>query len=423
MERIRDVLWGAPTLVLLLGFGLYFTFKCGFFAPSALFSVFKGTFFAPRKKGGGGNLSSFAALATALGGTVGVGSISGVSLAIAVGGAGSVFWMWVCSFLGMGLKYAEVALAHKGRIYKDDTYRGGAMYCLRGLGYKKTAAFFAVVTLCAAVAGGSVVQAGALSRVMGGFIPSPYTRALLTALITLLIIWGGRKSISRFNALVLPTVALLFILCCMGIILARLDRMPQVFARIFGDALGLRQAAGGVGGAMMIRVGCVRGTFSHEAGMGSSPISYAAGAEEDSHTQGLWGVSEVFIDSFVVSTLTAFAVLALDIDSVDRAFAACYGKAGAVFYGVALGLFALGAIISWCFYGEEALYYLCPGGRAVFSLFKIAVALGAAAGALMTEGGAFALADIWGVLMLVPNIFLLYRCRSDIVAVAKQKRK
>lgn len=423
LERIRDVLWGMPTLALLICFGAYFTVKCGLLSPFAVPRAFKNTFFAPRKKADGNNLSPLSALATALGGTVGVGSISGVALAISVGGAGSIFWMWICSFLGMGLKYAEVALAHSRRKSSPGGYRGGAMYCLKEMGYGKTAAVFALLTVLCAAAGGGVVQAGAVSDIIAEIFPSAVARAAIIAAVTLTVIWGGRKSISKVNAVVLPAVSALFIIASLAVVVAYGRALPEVFARIFSEAFGLRQAAGGVSGAVMMKVGCVRGTFSHEAGMGSSPLSYAASEEADSHTQGLWGVTEVFIDSFVVSTLTALAVLCTSETEVGKVFALCFGKAGVIFYGIALGMFAFAAIISWCFYGEEALYYIAPRKKTVFTVFKLAVALGAALGALMSARGAFALADIWGALMLFPNLFLLYKSRSDVIALAKQKHR
>ncbi len=419
---IRDALWGTPTLVLLLAFGAYFTVKLRLWKPNTILNAFKSTFFSGAKKGNGNNLSSMAALATALGGTVGVGSISGVALAISLGGAGSIFWMWICSFLGMGLKYAEVALIHRRRKSTPRGFAGGAMYCLRDMGCGKLAVFFALVCVVSAFAGGSVVQAKAISDVIALGVPTPITRATIIGVAALLAVWGGRKSIAKVNTLALPLVSALFIIGAFGIIALHIKDVPLALGRIFKEAFGVRQAVGGIGAATVISVGCTRGTFSHEAGMGSSPISYAAATETDSHTQGLWGITEVFIDSFIVSTLTALCILCTQIPTVDGAFITCYGALGGAVYGVALIIFAFAAIISWCFYGEEALAFLLPNKKVPHYIFKILVAIGATVGALLTEGAAFALADIWSVFMLLPNIFLLYKSRSDIVALAKQNR-
>lgn len=422
VSGIRDILWGAPTLILLIGFGLYFTIRLGFWKPARIAEAFRLTFFGKSKKSGGGNLSSLSALATALGGTVGVGSINGVALSISLGGAGSIFWMWICSFLGFGLKYAEVALAHNHRKHTSRGFAGGAMYCLKDFGYKKTAFVFAIICLISAFAGGSVVQAGAVSDIMKPIIQSDLMRAVLIGLITYIVIGGGRIRIAKFNTFALPLVSGLFIVASLGIIVSYGKCLPNVFRQIFGEAFGLRQAAGGISGAAMIRVGCVRGTFSHEAGMGSSPISYCASNEDDSHVQGLWGVTEVFIDSFVVSTLTALTLLCTKHSTPAEVFGICYGKIGEVLYYPALGIFAFAAIISWCFYGEEALSYISKKESGYKHLFRLLVVLGAMGGAMLKEESAFAMADILGVLMMFINLFLLYKSRSDIFALAKQKR-
>lgn len=418
ITELRDYLWGMPTVVAVSAFGLYFTLKTGLFNPLALPRAFKRTFFAPRK-GGGGGFSSLAAISTALGGTVGVGSISGVALAISLGGAGSIFWMWVCAFLGMGLKYAEVALAHRRRVITPRGPAGGTMYCLNAMGYKRLAALFALLTVMGAAAGGSLVQAGAISSVLKDSVNSTAVCAIAVAAATLLVISGGRRFIGTFNTMALPVVSVLFTVLCLAVIAANIKALPSALGRIIGEAFGYRQAAGGISGALMVRVGCTRGTFSHEAGMGSSPISYAAAAETSSHTQGLWGVTEVFIDTFVVSTLVALCLLCTGAKTAADIFTLSFGGAGGVFYTVAIVVFAFAAIVSWCFYGEEALYYLRPQGGKPHGVFKLAVAGCAFAGAMMTENGAFAAADIWGALMLFPNLYLLYKARREIIELAK----
>lgn len=419
---MRDMLWGMPTVAVISAFGLYFTVRLGFFNPKSLYNAFAKTFFAPQKKGYGGNLSSLAALSTALGGTVGVGSISGVALAISVGGAGSIFWMWLCSFLGIGLKYAEIAIAHSKRVKTQRGFAGGAMYCLRAMGKNGLACLFALLTVLSAAAGGSVVQAGALASAVGTAVNGRLLCAVIVALSVGVVIAGGKRYIAGFNTVALPLVSVAFVFLCLAILVSNASALPRAFERIFAEALGIKPALGGMGMTVMMRVGCTRGTFSNEAGMGSSPLSYCAGSEASSHIQGLWGVGEVVIDSFVVSTLTALCLLCTGENSVLGVFSLCYGGAGKAFYLVAISVFAFAAIVSWCFYGEEAMHFLLPNGKITHIIFKLAVIGGAFAGALMTEGGAFAAADIWGALMLIPNLYLLYKTRSDIIALAKQKR-
>lgn len=416
---LSGALWGMPTVALLSAFGLYFTARLGFFNPKRLMGALAKTFFAPPKKGEGGNLSSLSALATALGGTVGVGSISGVALAISIGGAGSIFWMWLCSFLGLGLKYAEIAIAHKHRVITKRGFSGGAMYSLSRLGKPRLAAIFAILTALSAAAGGSVVQAGALSQSVGEYISSKAICALVVALSVALVISGGRRYIAAFNALALPLVSVAFAFLCFAVIIRHYSCILPAIERIVKEAFGIKQAAGGIGVGFMMRVGCARGTFSNEAGMGSSPISYCAGSEDCSHIQGLWGVGEVMIDSFVVSTLTALCILCTGADTVIDVFSQSYGASGKAFYLVAISVFAFAAIVSWCFYGEEAMYYLAPKGGVPIWIFKLCVVCGAFAGSLMTEGKTFAVADIWGALMLMPNLYLLFKTRREIIELAK----
>lgn len=415
---LSKLLWGIPTLALLMFFGFYFTYKCSFFKPTAVLRCFKRTVFARHEKGDG--ISSFSALATALGGTVGVGSIGGVALAISVGGAGSVFWMWVCSVLGFGLKYAEVAANHKRRIYTNGAPTGGTMYSLRQMGYKKTACVYAFLCLGAAVAGGNAVQSQAISELFSPY----YGKYLVAAVIALAIafaVCGGKRRIAAINTYILPVLTLAFIFFSLSVIICFRARIPSAFESIFAEAFGARQAASGASAALMIRTGCARGTFSTEAGMGSAAIPYCASDESDSHTQGLWGVTEVFIDSFVVSTLTALCMLCTGVGEVRQMFSPLFGVVGYRFYTMAVTVFAFAAIISWCFYGEEALRFFTKRRCAVY-VFRFATVGVCFVGALLSEGSVFALADIWGALMLYPNLFMLFKARSDIFEMAKHER-
>ncbi len=418
----RDMLWGVPTVALLSAFGLYFTARLGFFRPRMLASAFTKTFFAPGGKGSGGSLSPLSALFTALGGTVGVGSISGIALSISFGGAGSIFWMWVCSFLGIGLKYAETAVAHSMRVSTPRGFSGGAMYCLKAMGKRRLAAAFALLTAASAAAGGSVVQAGALADALSGGRGKSLAVACIAAVSVGAVISGGRRLIAGFNSVALPLASASYVLLCLYVLFVNAHALPDTLARIFSEAFGLRPALGGIALTAMMRVGCTRGTFSNEAGMGSSPISYCAGNEKDSHICGLWGAAEVIIDSFVVSTLTALCVLCTGKTSVLSVFSSAFGVYGRAFYFAAISVFAFAAIVSWCFYGEEAVRYLSPHGGAAVKIFRLAVTAGAFAGALLPEGEAFAAADIWGALMIFPNLYLLHKKRRDIIELAKQKR-
>ncbi len=420
LEAVRDALWGVPTLVLLSASGAYFSFRCRLLTVRGLCRVFRRTVFSSGGTGGEG-LSPLSALAVSLGGTVGVGSIGGVALAISVGGAGSIFWLWLCSLFGFGLKYAEVAFTHSRRCVRDGAPTGGPMYALRSMGCKRMAWLYAFLCVMAALFGGTVVQVQAVSELFSPFYGDGLV-AICIAVAVAFAIFGGRERIAAVNTVLLPTLTVVFIFFSVATLICFYDRLPSVLLRIFSEALGIRQAAGGIGGAAMIRIGCARGTFSTEAGMGSAAISYCAGSESDSDVQGLWGVLEVFIDSFVISTLTALCVLCTNAVSAEGMFLPLFGSAGAVFYRVALTVFAFAAVISWCFYGEEALRFLTER-RWLTYLFRVAAVFMCFFGALMAEGAAFALADIWGALLLYPNLFMLYKSRSDIFEMAEYGNK
>ncbi len=414
---LSELLWGLPTLVILMGFGIYFTYKCSFFKPTSVLSCFRKTFFA--KSNGGVGMSSFSALATALGGTVGVGSIGGVALAISIGGAGSVFWMWLCSLLGFGLKYAEVALCHSRRVYYEGAPTGGPMYCLRSMGYRRLGTFYAFLCVGSAVIGGNAVQVQAVSALYSPFADRRLV-ALIIAATVAFAVYGGKRRIASLNTVLLPVLTFVFIFFSLSVLICYSSQLPLAFGKIFGEALGFRQMASGVGAGLMIRTGCARGTFSTEAGMGSAAISYCAASETDSHTQGLWGVTEVFIDSFVISTLTALCILCVGANSASEMFVPMFGAAGEWFYKIAVSFFAFAAVISWCFYGEEALKCLTKKRWAAIT-FRTAAVVSCFFCAMLTEGSVFALADIWGALMLYPNLFMLFKARSDIFEMAKHE--
>ncbi len=420
LEAVRDAVWGVPTLIILAVSGAYFTHKCGLLSPRGLCRIFRRTVFSSGKDKGKG-FSSLTALAVSLGGTVGVGSIGGVALAISVGGAGSIFWLWLCSLFGFGLKYAEVALAHSRRSFTDGVPTGGTMYALRSMGYGKLASLYAFLCVMAALFGGTVVQVQAVSELFSPFY-GELTVAVFVAFAVALAVFGGRERIASVNTVLLPSLTVLFVFFSLATLICYADRLPYALSRIFCEAFGVRQAAGGVGAAAMIRIGCARGTFSTEAGMGSAAISYCAASETDSDVQGLWGALEVFIDSFVISTLTAFCIICTESNDAAVMFFPLFGSVGLIFYRIALTVFAFAAVISWCFYGEESLRYFTRRRGFIYAFRALAVTA-CFFGALISEGGAFALADIWGALMLYPNLFMLYKSRSDIFEMAEHGDK
>ena len=425
MEIIRalsSLVWGLPTVTLLLGFGIYFGFKLRENKLLSIPYVYKNTFGSLKKpaKPKSGGLSPLSALATALGGTVGVGSITGVALSIKLGGAGSVFWIWVCSIIGIFLKYAEVFISHHRRKRLNDHLIGGAMLCLSDLGFKRTAGIFSAFCVFASF-GNATVQSNAVSKSLTALGLQPKISALLIASCILFITLGGREKIARFNSMAVPFFSISFILFCFVILLINIKFFPKALLRIVTEAFGIREAGSGITAGLFLnalKVGTVRGTFSHEAGMGSSAIAHASSSETNSHVQGLWGATEVFIDSFIVSTLTAFCILCSGFDDVGRMFENFFGTVGQIYFTCAIAVFAFAAIISWVYYGESMILQL--KSRALFiKVFCIITAFTAFFGALSNTEGVFIIADLFNGLMIFPNLFLLYNLRSEIVCAGK----
>lgn len=415
-EAIRNVLWGVPTLMLLLVFGIYFTLKSGFYRPRAVISTVKGLKASLKSQSSHG-VSPLAAVATALGGTVGVGSIIGVGYALSVGGAGSIFWMWVCSFFGIGLKYAEVKIALSGRKNTFGIKSGGAPFRLAALGYKRTALFFCAACLLASFFTGNVTQTGAVALSLSSVGANSTAVAIICVCAVALAVFGGRRRIASLNAFLVPAASFIYLFACVFIlILNRRGIIPSVCG-IFREAFGFKQLCGGFSGAVLahaLREGFARSLFSNEAGMGSSPLAHATADTENIELQARWGIFEVFFDSFAVSTVTAICLLSGGYSSVTESFFKAFGNIGTYGFAVLTAIFAFASVISWCYYGECCIAYRFPNGKYVFFIYRALFALCSCLGVFISGNAAFAAADIFNALMMLPNLFLLFLCRDEI---------
>ena len=414
LEKIHAFLWGAPTAALLCAFGAYFTFKSRF-RQLRLISIIRER--ARELNAREGGISAGASMATALGGTVGIGSIAGVGLALSAGGAGSVFWMWVTGFLGCMLKYAETAAAVKYRVTECDIACGGAMYALRAAGKERLAAAFAVFCVLCCMGTGALTQTNAVARAAESCGIPPGITGAVFALCVLAAVSGGRRTIARFCSFAVPAASAIYIAAAAAVICMRAYALPQAFAQIFECAFGLKQAACGIGGAAFaaaMRTGVVRGVYSTECGMGSSPIVHASNRTALPHTQGDWGILEVFADIFVFSTLTALAMLVCGTSSALVMFSSSFGTAGEFIYTPLIALFGFAAAASWCFYAESAVEVLAPGKTAVKRAVHAAAAACAYLGAATRGNGVWYAADIMNLFMAAPNMYLLFIKRKEI---------
>ncbi len=418
---IKDTVWGIPTLVLLSVAGIYFTVKTRFFFLRAVFKTVKDTLGSLFKRHGSEGISPISAVATALGGTVGVGSIVGVGYGISVGGAGSIFWMWVCSFFGMGLKYAEVRISLNKRERINGNFIGGAPFRLRGLGYKGLASIFAVCCVAASFGTGNITQIGTVSSFLSDEGVPKTVCAVLCFFVVALAVFGGRKRIASLNTFAVPTASMVYIAACAAVLVINIDMLPTALLSIFKNAFGFSAVTGGFSGALLsvvLREGFVRSMFSNEAGMGSSPLAHASSAEIDPDVQAEWGIFEIFFDTFVVSTLTAFALISSDTFDPFVMFEGMFGITGKWLFLVLASVFALASVLSWCFYAEIAVDYLFPKGKYAKNIYRAVFSLVTLVGAFVTGSLLWELADILNAFMMFPNLFLLYKCRKEIGRIA-----
>ena len=428
LNAIDSFLWGAPLIVLLVGTGILLTVRLSLIQvvrlPQALRLILRA------KSRGLGDISSFKALCVALAATIGTGNIVGVATAVKVGGPGAIFWMWMAAFFGMATKYAEGLLAVK---YRETDARGeiagGPMYYIRrGMGekYRPLAAFFAAATVLVAFFGiGTFPQVNAIvdSVELSFGVPRLYTDIALTLVIAGITI-GGLKSIAAVAARVIPFMAALYVVICLGIILAHLGEIPGAIALILDGAFTGTAAAGGFAGStvmMAMKNGIARGVFSNESGLGSAPIAAAAAKTNEPAEQGLVSMTGTFIDTIIICSMTGLVLVLTGAWNGDTAGAAMTGAAFTSFYGtvggalltVSLALFAFTTILGWNYYGERAVVYLA--GRGGILPYRVVFIVLIALGAFLKLEAIWILADIVNGLMAIPNLIALLALSGVVV--------
>lgn len=380
-ESINGVVWGPVTLFLFLATGIWFTLGTGWFQLSKIGLIFRNTLGSLgknrlRKNGG---ISPFQAMSTALAGTMGVGNITGIATAMTLGGAGSIFWMWISAFFGMMTKYAEVLLAVRYRQKGASGYFGGPMYYMeKGIGSKVLAIIFSCLCIAASLGVGNMTQSNAISLATNQLWSFPYwLSGLLTALAIGLVIIGGIRRIALVTEWMIPFLSIGYLTCSILVLILRADRLPEAIYLIFSSAFTPASAAGGVAGytvSQAVRFGFARGIFSNEAGLGSAPIAHASADSSNPAAQGMWGIFEVFADTLVVCTLTALVILTSGVADggftgagmTSAAFSAVLGPWGGKMVSISLIFYAVAAIIGWSFYGEQSLSYLMPHKKTPF---------------------------------------------------------
>ncbi|MGD8481503.1 MAG: sodium:alanine symporter family protein [Gammaproteobacteria bacterium] len=417
-----DFLWGPTCLIpLLLGAGLFLTVKLRGLQFRQLGTALHLAFIIRRENDGDGEISHFAALMTALAATVGTGNIVGVATAIAAGGPGALFWMWITGLVGMATKYCEALLAVKYRVTDEaGEQAGGPMYYLsRGLSAKGAGrllgGLFAIFTALAAFGIGNMVQSNSLAdAVEGAFgVPESLTGAAVAVLLALVVI-GGVRSIGRVTSVLVPGMVLLYMIGCGWVLLVHIGQVPAAIATIVTDAFTGTAAAGGflgAGIAQAMRFGVARGIFSNESGLGSAGIAAAAAQTREPVRQALVSMTQTFIDTIVVCSFTGIAIVASGVWSTgmngaaltQAAFdSALPGNLGSSLVAICLALFAFSTILGWGYYGGQCVAYLF-GRRAVMP-YKAMFIAAAFAGSIYSLNFVWVFSDVMNGLMALPNL-------------------
>lgn len=453
-SAINSVVWGIPMLILIIGTGIYMTVGLKFFQITRIKHWMNETFLAIFKKKHvtahtgkeEASISQFQALSTALAATIGVGNIAGVAGAIITGGAGAVFWMWLSALFGMMTNYSENVL---GIFYRrknsNDEWSGGAMYYLqdglkskKGIGIlaKPLAILFSLFCVLASFGIGNMTQVHEIASTMQDtFKVPPIATGIIIAVIAALVILGGIKAIGNVAEKIVPFMACAYILGTIIVLIMNLSSIPAVFSAIFSNAFGLRPIAGATVG-MMIRqamtMGFKRGVFSNEAGLGSSVMVHSASNVKEPIIQGMWGIFEVFFDTIVVCTLTAFTVLCsglIDLETgkvltastgaslVSEALSEGLGTLAGSFVAIAISLFAFTTVLGWSFYGTKSCEYLF--GTKATIIYKVIFVVCIAFGATMSFDLAWAIADTLNALMAIPNLIGVLALSGTVFAITK----
>ncbi len=430
-STLSSLLWGWPMIILLLGTHLYLTVLLHFPQRHILTAIKLS--FTP-DKGTTGDVSQFGALATALAATIGTGNIIGVGTAVALGGPGAVLWCWLTGVFGMSTKYAEGLLSIKYRVKTESgAMLGGPMYALeRGLGWKWAGVLFALFTALAAFGIGNTVQANAISTIAHeSYAISPYLTGGIVCLLTGLVILGGVKSIARTCGLLVPFMALFYILGCLYILVANGPYLWPAICLIFEAAFTPEAAGGGFVGTtvmMAARYGIARGLFSNESGLGSAPIVAAAAQTRNPVRQALVSSSGTFWDTVVICALTGLVIVSSviaypDINYTDGATLtkAAFSKipvVGLPLLSFGLLTFAFSTILGWSYYGERALEYLT--GKKFITAYRVIYIIAVFVGSIASLTIVWNFADCMNALMALPNLVSLLLLSSVLV---KETRK
>lgn len=446
-SAVNSFVWGIPAMVCIIGVGLLLSIRTGFIQFRKFGYTFKVTLgrIFHKKEAANGSITPFQAVCTALAATVGTGNIAGVAGAIAIGGPGAVFWMWISALLGMCTKFSEVTLAvHFREKNKHGDWTGGPMYYIKnGLGpkWRWMAVLFALLGVLTVFGTGNATQVNTITSAVNTALLSCHVIdassvsvssliiGIIIAFLVALILLGGIKRIGRVAEMLVPFMALLYIILALGVIFLNIDRVPGVFASIFEGAFSPASVTGGVVGSFFLSMqkGVARGIFSNEAGLGTGSIAHATADTDHPVKQGFFGIFEVFADTIIICTMTALVILCSGVpvsygtdagaELTINGFIATYGNWVSIFTAVALCCFAFSTILGWGLYGTRCIEFLF--GTWINKPFMVVYSLVAVIGATADLGLLWSVAETFNGLMSIPNLIALFLLSGTVVKLVK----
>jgi alanine or glycine:cation symporter, AGCS family len=412
-----DFLWGIPGMAMLLLTGLYLTIMLRGLQFWAIWhALYLALIVRKDADGADGDINHFQALMTALAATVGTGNIVGVATAILLGGPGALFWMWMTGLVGMATKYAEAVLAVKYRVKgPDGQMSGGPMYYLsRGLGSNWLAKTFALCGGVAAFGIGNMVQSNSVAGAVGAAFGVPaWVTGLLLAVATGAVVIGGIRSIGRITGVLVPFMIVVYMVGAIYILLIHVSEIPQALALVVREAFNPSAVGGGAVGItiwQVMRYGVARGIFSNESGLGSSPIAAAAAVTKHPVTQALVSMTQTFIDTIVVCSMTGLVIIltgfwnsTVDASQVTAlAFESVAPGYGSILVSICLSLFAYSTILGWCYYGEKSIGYI--GGERIIGPYRVIFVLFVFCGSVLKIDLVWNISDVMNGMMMLPNL-------------------
>lgn len=444
-QVVNGFIWGAPAMICIIGVGLLLSVRTRFIQIRKFGVAMKNTVgkIFDKTQAKDGSMSPFQAVCTALAGTVGTGNIAGVAGAIALGGPGTIFWMWCSAFLGMCTKFSEVTLAiHFREKNSNGEYVGGPMYYIKNGLSKKwyfLAVLYAVFGVLTVFGTGNATQVNTIVASINSALMSFHIIdgtndkanlifGIFIAALVAMVLLGGIKRIGQVTEKLVPFMAVLYVILALGVIIMNIEHVPAVFSEIFSGAFSPRAATGGVIGSMFLSMkkGVSRGIFSNEAGLGTGSIAHACADTDNAVHQGMFGIFEVFMDTIIICTLTGLVILlaapgitygqAAGAELTISGFTSTYGSWVSIFPAVAMCCFAFSTIIGWGLYGSRCIEFL--GGEKLVRPFLVIYSFVSIVGATINLGLLWDIADTFNGLMAVPNLIALLMLSGQVKKLA-----